>query len=85
VLLIVLGGGVFGNAPEWIHTAIERAVNKAQGFDLDVRLVRYGPPSEELRKLVNTVPAGPRIGVAKGKFEAPDNIDGKNREVDQNL
>ena len=52
VLLTMLGGGAFGNAPEWIHTAIRRAMIKAKDFDLDVRLVSYGPPSAESRELV---------------------------------
>jgi hypothetical protein len=53
VLLTLLGGGAFGNATEWIHIAIERALAKAQDFGLDVRLVRYGPPSESLQKLLS--------------------------------
>jgi hypothetical protein len=52
VLLTSLDGGAFGNAPEWIHSAIKRAVNKVQGFELDVRLVSYGQPSVEVRELV---------------------------------
>lgn len=52
VLLTSLGGGAFGNAPEWIHAAIKRAVKKVQGFELDVRLVSYGQPSVEVRELV---------------------------------
>lgn len=52
VLLTSLGGGAFGNAPEWIHAAIKRAVKKVQGFDLDVRLVSYGQPSVQARELV---------------------------------
>jgi len=52
VLLTLLGGGAFGNAPEWIHAAIQRAVKKVQGFELDVRLVSYGPPSADVRELV---------------------------------
>ena len=52
VLLTLLGGGAFGNAPEWIHTAITRSVRKAQGFELDVRLVSYGPPTAGVRELV---------------------------------
>ncbi|MCK1601605.1 hypothetical protein IVB02_09195 [Bradyrhizobium sp. 166] len=52
VLLTSLGGGAFGNAPEWIHAAIKRAVMKMQRFDLDVRLVSYGQPSVEVRELV---------------------------------
>lgn len=53
VLLTLLGGGVFGNAPEWIHTAIERVLEKTQGHGLDVRLVSYGPPSAQMRALAN--------------------------------
>ena len=59
VLLTMLGGGAFGNATEWIHTAIERALKKAQGHGLDVRLVSYGPPSVLMRSLVS-VEAGVR-------------------------
>ena len=51
VLLTQLGGGAFGNAPEWIHTAIERALGKTQGQGLDIRLVSYGPPSTQLKAL----------------------------------
>lgn len=53
VLLTMLGGGAFGNATEWIHAAIERALQKAQGHGLDVRLVSYGPPSVQMRRLAN--------------------------------
>ena len=52
VLLTLLGGGAFGNAPEWIHTAIGRALESTRGHGLDVRLVSYGPPSVSLQALV---------------------------------
>lgn len=52
VLLTLLGGGAFGNAPEWIYTAIRRALAKTQGYHLDVRLVSYGRPPEQLLSLV---------------------------------
>lgn len=52
VLLTSLGGGAFGNAPEWIHAAIKRAVMKAQRFDLDVRLISYSEPSAQTCELV---------------------------------
>lgn len=52
VLPTMLGGGAFGNAPEWIFTAIRRALHMARGQGLDVRLVSYGPPSAEMRALV---------------------------------
>lgn len=53
VLLTLLGGGAFGNAPQWIHCSIKRALKTAQGHGLDVRLVSYGPPSAQLRALMN--------------------------------
>ena len=51
VLLTRLGGGVFGNDSDWIHSAMRRALRKSVGFGLDVRLVSYGPPSRELMQM----------------------------------
>ena len=51
VLLTRLGGGAFGNDDDWIHSAMHRALHKAAGFGLDVRLVSYGAPSRELLQL----------------------------------
>lgn len=45
VLLTRLGGGAFGNHDDWIDSAMRRALRLASVFDLDVRLVSYGPPS----------------------------------------
>ncbi|MDQ2628739.1 MAG: hypothetical protein M3Y90_17310 [Actinomycetota bacterium] len=42
VLLTRLGGGAFGNAPEWIDDAISRALSVVEHAGLDVRLVDYG-------------------------------------------
>ena len=55
VLLTLLGGGAFGNPPEWIHTAIRRALSKTQGYDLDVRLVSYEQPSKQLQTMVEDI------------------------------
>jgi hypothetical protein len=48
VLLTLLGGGAFGNRDEWIHAAMRRALRLGSGFDLEVKLVSYGNPSEAL-------------------------------------
>ena len=45
VLLTSLGGGAFGNDESWIEAALTRALQLARAFELDVRLVSYGPPS----------------------------------------
>jgi hypothetical protein len=48
VFLTFLGGGAFGNPTNWIHAAMRRALRLLHSFDLDVRLVSYGPPSKEI-------------------------------------
>ena len=52
VLLTLLGGGAFGNADEWIHGAIRRALRMMSDFALDVRLVSYREPSREVQELM---------------------------------
>ena len=52
VLLTRLGGGAFGNADAWIDAAMLRALRLASDRDLDVAVVSYGRPSQELRELV---------------------------------
>jgi hypothetical protein len=52
VLLTSLGGGAFDNDESWIEAAIRRALQMTSNFDLDVRLVSYGPPSRSMRQLV---------------------------------
>ena len=51
VLLTLLGGGAFGNARNWIHDAIRRALARVAKFELDVRIVSYGQPSSSLLAL----------------------------------
>ena len=52
VFLTRLGGGAFGNEPDWIHHAMRRALTKAAGIGLDVRVVSYGGPDAALQRLV---------------------------------
>jgi hypothetical protein len=52
VLLTLLGGGAFGNADDWIHGAIRRALTLMSGFALDVRLVSYREPSHTVQELM---------------------------------
>jgi antitoxin (DNA-binding transcriptional repressor) of toxin-antitoxin stability system len=51
-----------------------------QGQEREIVIARNGRPAAKLVPM-DTVPAGQRIGVAKGKFEVPDNIDTNNEEV----
>jgi hypothetical protein len=52
VFLTRLGGGAFGNEPEWIHQAMRRALTKVAGVGLDVRVVSDGRPDAALESLV---------------------------------
>ena len=51
VLLTRVGGGVFGNADEWIDDAIVRAVEMVVHAGLDIRLVSHGSIHESNRAI----------------------------------
>jgi antitoxin (DNA-binding transcriptional repressor) of toxin-antitoxin stability system len=51
-----------------------------QGDAREIVIARNGRPAAKLIP-VDTVPAGKRIGVAKGVFAVPDNIDAHNEAV----
>lgn len=51
-----------------------------QGQESEIVIARNGRPAAKLVP-IDAVPAGCRIGVAKGKFEVPDDIDKHNEEV----
>ncbi|MFN8762407.1 MAG: type II toxin-antitoxin system Phd/YefM family antitoxin [Burkholderiales bacterium] len=51
-----------------------------QGQEHEIIIARNGRPAAKLVP-VDAVPAGQRIGLAKGKFEVPDSIDTHNEEV----
>lgn len=53
VLLTLLGGGAFGNESEWITGAMRRALALASQFNLDARIVSYGPPSPAVLRLAD--------------------------------
>ncbi|MCL2656336.1 MAG: type II toxin-antitoxin system Phd/YefM family antitoxin [Betaproteobacteria bacterium] len=51
-----------------------------QGQEREIIIARNGRPAARLVPM-ETVSAGQRIGIAKGKFEVPDTIDAHNEEV----
>ena len=51
-----------------------------QGHEREIVIARNGRPAARLVPM-DAVPPGKRIGVAKGVFEVPDNIDTHNDEV----
>ncbi|MBK6675699.1 MAG: type II toxin-antitoxin system Phd/YefM family antitoxin [Rhodocyclaceae bacterium] len=51
-----------------------------QGREREIVIARNGRPAAKLVP-IDAAPAGKRIGVARGKFEVPDDIDAHNGEV----
>ncbi|MFZ5560745.1 MAG: type II toxin-antitoxin system Phd/YefM family antitoxin [Pseudomonadota bacterium] len=51
-----------------------------QGEEQEIIIARNGRPAARLVPLADA-PSGPRIGVARGRFEVPDSIDAHNEEV----
>lgn len=51
-----------------------------QGHEREIVIARNGRPAAKLVP-IDAVPAGKRLGVAKGKFKVPDSIDAHNAEV----
>jgi len=53
-----------------------------QGREREIVIARNGRPAAKLVPLSST-PPGSRIGIAKGMFKVPDDIDAHNAEVAQ--
>ncbi|MEP0469063.1 MAG: hypothetical protein ABJD51_12380 [Roseobacter sp.] len=53
VFLTLLGGGAFGNKPEWIIDAILRAIGLVPRSGLDIKLVSFGASNATARMIVN--------------------------------
>lgn len=51
-----------------------------QGQEREIVIARNGRPAAKLVP-IDSVSAGKRLGVAKGKFKVPDSIDAHNDEV----
>jgi antitoxin (DNA-binding transcriptional repressor) of toxin-antitoxin stability system len=51
-----------------------------QGQEREIVIARNGRPAAKLVPM-DTVSAGKRIGVARGKFNVPESIDAHNNEV----
>lgn len=51
-----------------------------QGREREIVIARNGRPAAKLVP-IDAVPAGKRLGIAKGKFKVPDSIDVHNAEV----
>ena len=64
-------------------TSLSRLVEAIeQGQEREIVIARNGRPAAKLVPM-DAVPAGQRIGVAKGLFEVPESIDAHNKEVSE--
>lgn len=52
LFLTRLGGGAFGNPPDWITDAMAGAIRAYRAAPLDVRIVSYGRPNLDNRSLI---------------------------------
>jgi len=53
IYLTLIGGGVFGNDPSWITTAIERSAQKFYNTPLEVNIVSYQTSNPDVADLTN--------------------------------
>lgn len=53
LFLTLLGGGVFGNNPDWIMGAIRRSLELYSDSGLDIAVVSYGSSNRSVRRLVH--------------------------------
>ena len=56
LFLTLLGGGAFGNQPEWILDALGRALRLYADWDLEVAIVSYRSPNQHVQQLVEQFP-----------------------------
>ncbi|HPE04761.1 MAG TPA: type II toxin-antitoxin system prevent-host-death family antitoxin [Thauera sp.] len=62
-------------------SSLSRLVDAIEsGQEREIVIARNGRPAARLVP-VEDASAGPRIGVAKGRFEVPDDIDASNEDV----
>lgn len=52
VFLTFIGGGVFGNEPEWIADAIARALLRCKNLPLDVQICHYRNINQKMKTSV---------------------------------
>jgi len=55
VYLTLVGGGAFGNEPDWILESMFDAINKFKNSPLDVRIVSYRNSNPKVQELINKI------------------------------
>ena len=49
VFLTLLGGGAFGNNESWIINSIKSSLKNIENYGLDIKIVSYDQPSENMK------------------------------------
>ena len=55
LFLTLLGGGAFGNNPDWILEALSRALNLQSDSGLDISIVSFGSSNLDVRRLLKSL------------------------------
>lgn len=55
VYLTFVGGGVFGNEPDWFLESIFKAINKFKNTPLDVGIVSYRNSNRKVKEMINSI------------------------------
>jgi len=74
-----LGGGAFGNDPDWIHDAMRCALSRVQSGGLDVRIVARVSVSSALEALADSAM---RLKTSQGRSNNHEGVHGTTRMVD---
>ncbi|PKN93623.1 MAG: hypothetical protein CVU44_09760 [Chloroflexi bacterium HGW-Chloroflexi-6] len=53
VFLTLLGGGAFHNEIGWITDGLKQALNRYKNWNLEVAIVSYGAPNQQVLELIN--------------------------------
>lgn len=55
VFLTLVGGGAFGNEPDWILESLTKALKKFSNTPLDIRIVSYGKSNPMIQKVISEI------------------------------
>ena len=55
IFLTLIGGGVFGNKPEWIFDAMKKVVTKFNSTPLDIRIISFRKSKPVVRQFIESM------------------------------
>ncbi len=55
VFLTLVGGGAFGNKPNWILESIQKTIQKFKHTALDIKIVSYGNSNTQLQQFISQI------------------------------